>query len=386
MKKRGYTLVEIAISLTVLGLLLGASLVPLRLRYDAENRQETSEILDSAMHAVAGYASTHRTLERRVIDLDGFTRRLPNGRPYLPCPDITGDGLEDRTAISNPQTTPINISSTVMMNQGVCMEQKGLLPWRTLGLQTQLDSWGRKLGYWVDVSFSSEIMGFDETFNADVFERRQRTGPGGYDLRANRDIVGAVVCSALYKTGEGTEFGGPGCPNQARLGTTVRFPKGSNVLSGVVVYGAPVTLSGGHIVPEYTEYTNIMGIDPVQGIASGAAYVIFSHGKNGRGGINAVNRCLPPPPDADNLAERANAFYRFGHPFLDARGTFQCTRLLNDELAENLFVSAPVSQAFRDDDASQAADDMVVWVSPNLLFGLLGTNDRRRITRLEFLE
>ena len=382
MKKRGYTLVEIAISLTVLGLLLGASLVPLRLRYDAENRQETSEILDSAMHAVAGYASTHRTLERRVIDLDGFTRRLPNGRPYLPCPDITGDGLEDRTAISNPQTTPIDIDSTVMMTQGVCMEQKGLLPWRTLGLQTQLDSWGRKLGYWVDVSFSSEIMGFDETFNADVFERRQRTvRGGGYNLRANRHVVGAVVCSALYKTGEGAEFGGPGCPNQAMVGA--RFPKGSNVLSGVVVYGAPVELSGGHEVPEYT---NIDGTGPVQGIASGAAYVIFSHGKNGRGGINAVNRCLPSPPDANNLAERANAFYRVGHPFVDNAGTFRCTRMTNRELAENLFVSAPVSQAFRDDDASEAADDMVVWVSPNLLFGLLGTNDRRRITRLEFLE
>ncbi len=381
MKKRGYSLVEIAISLTVLGLLLGASLVPLRLRFDAENRQETSEILDSAMHAVAGYASTHRTLERRVIDLDGFTRRLPNGRPYLPCPDITGDGLENRTAILNPQTTPIAINSTVMMSEGVCMEQKGLLPWRTLGLQTQLDSWGRKLGYWVDVSFSSEIMGFDETFNADVFERRQRTAPGGYGLRANRDVVGAVVCSVLYKTGEGAELGGGGCPNQAVLGS--RFPKGSNVLAGVVVYGAPAALPGGHEVPQYTDIT---GAGPVQGIANGAAYVIFSHGKNGRGGINALNRCLLPPPDADNLAERANAFYRAGHPFVDAAGDFRCTQLTNVELAENLFVSAPAAQAFRDDDPSQAADDMVVWVSPNLLFGLLGTNDRRRITRLEFLE
>ena len=385
MNKRGYSLVEIAISLAVLGLLLGASLVPLRLRFDAENRQETSEILDSAMKAVAGYASTHRTVERRVVDNDGFTRRLPNGRPYLPCPDVTGDGLENRTAISHPQATPINITSTVMMQQGVCQEQKGLLPWRTLGLPDQVDSWGRKLGYWVDIAFSSEIMGFDETFNADVFERRQRTSLGGYSLRASRDVVGAVVCSELYKTGlSSPPPGGPGCPNQAMSG--VVYPKGSNVLSGVVVYGAPVELPGGHEVPAYT---TIDGSGAVEGIASGAAYVIFSHGKNGRGGINAVNRCLPPPPDADNLAERANAFYRTGHPFLDPMGDFRCSDFITDmniELAENLFVSAPVAQAFRDDDLAEAYDDMVVWVSPNLLFGLLGANDRRRITRLEFLK
>lgn len=372
MKKRmfGYNLVELMLALVVLGLLLGAAVVPLQARYQAENRKDAERAMEDARQAVEGYAVINRTVKRRLIGVNTINYVLPAGRPYLPCPDITGNGLEDRMTVAAAAQVVI-LTMTVLTSEGACVEQKGLLPWRTLGLQEGADPWGRRFGYWVDVAFSNEILGFDETFRADIFDPRlppiaipptpPPTTPENfrYATRGERDIAGALVCSQLLA---GTTGGCPATDNQHFL------------IAGIV---SPISLTidnGVRVVPAYADSS---GVAPVQGILDGAAFVVFSHGKNGYGGITRNNRCLGMPPDTNGLGERANAFYRAPHPMLAA--PFSCAELVHDELAENLFVSAPRSSL------QDGADDIVAWTSPNMLVGLLLRSGALPVPKLEFL-
>ncbi len=361
MTMRGYSLVEIAIALAVLGLLLGASLVPLQKRYEREAEKNAERILAEANSAIIGYAVANRTLQRRVEDQDGITRLLPAGRPYLPCPDTDDDGIENRTdvTLNIGITTPISITSNVMLNQGVCEEHKGALPWRTLGMREQSDPWGRRIGYRVDPVFASEITGFDETFRADIFDPRTTltvditTNLRFYELRADRHQAGGIVCSAVDPQP---------CPDI----TTANIP---NLLAGVV---ATVSINlGARIVPPYTA----AGVD---GILDGAAFVLYSHGKNGAGGITADGgRCVPLLANAP-MGERINAYYRADHMFVTMT-VFGCSPVAynSGNESENLFFSAPINEL--------TGDDILVWVSPNALIGNLLQAGALPIPKAEFL-
>lgn len=94
----GYTVVEAGIALAVIGLLLGMSLVPLGARIRAERAEEARSQLADITEAIVGYATTNRSPGAVVyLDTDPQVRApVPANRPYLPCPDINGDGLEDR--------------------------------------------------------------------------------------------------------------------------------------------------------------------------------------------------------------------------------------------------------------------------------------------------
>ena len=107
MRSRGYTLIEIAGVMVVLGLLLGASLLPLnRQLRESEYRQERAN-MERLRDAVLGYALRHRTpgVGITMVDDDGMpvqTGFYAPGRPYLPCPDNNGDGIEDRRDLISP--------------------------------------------------------------------------------------------------------------------------------------------------------------------------------------------------------------------------------------------------------------------------------------------
>ena len=70
----GFTLIELAVSMFIIALLLGAVLVPLATQVEQRQVSETQKTLDDAKEALVGFA-------------------LANG--YLPCPDTTGDGIAD---------------------------------------------------------------------------------------------------------------------------------------------------------------------------------------------------------------------------------------------------------------------------------------------------
>lgn len=115
-KLSGFTLVEMAVVLTITGLLLGALFVPLRVQFEQRDYNQAQKEISEIKEAVIGFA-------------------LINNR--LPCPDTTGDGIED-ACIS------ILASSTT----------GGNIPWVTLGVKN-IDPWGQAYKYRVNDGYST---------------------------------------------------------------------------------------------------------------------------------------------------------------------------------------------------------------------------------------
>ncbi|MBI5041503.1 MAG: prepilin-type N-terminal cleavage/methylation domain-containing protein [Gammaproteobacteria bacterium] len=70
----GFTLIEMAVVLVIVGLLLGGMLVPLATQMETDRRKETTATLESIREALIGFAVVNRR---------------------LPCPDTNADGRED---------------------------------------------------------------------------------------------------------------------------------------------------------------------------------------------------------------------------------------------------------------------------------------------------
>jgi len=113
-RQAGFTLVEIAIVLLIVGLLIGGMIAPLSSQMEQRRVSDTRRTMDEAREALFGYA-------------------LRNG--YLPCPAISSsNGLEDRTG-------------------NVCNKRYGYLPWAALGVG-RLDGWNHLMGYTVTPAFA----------------------------------------------------------------------------------------------------------------------------------------------------------------------------------------------------------------------------------------
>ncbi|MDR3213318.1 MAG: type II secretion system GspH family protein [Azoarcus sp.] len=103
---RGFTLVEMAIVLTVLGLIAAALVTPLAARIEASQRHETDALLNDVADALIGFALLH-------------------GR--LPCPSLEANPGSPTYGLE--QSPPCAAASP------------GYLPWRTLALPAH-DPWG----------------------------------------------------------------------------------------------------------------------------------------------------------------------------------------------------------------------------------------------------
>lgn len=113
---RGFTLVEVAIVLVIVGLLLSAFLAPLSAQRDLKDYSQVRTDLAQIQEALYGFA-------------------VANGR--LPCPDTTGDGIADTcVGVTGATSTP------------------GNLPWVTLGVQAN-DPWNRPYQYRVNDAFGT---------------------------------------------------------------------------------------------------------------------------------------------------------------------------------------------------------------------------------------
>jgi len=131
---RGFTLIELAIVLVIITILIGGLAMPLSAQIQARRIAETNKTIEEAREAIVGYAMTNRTL---------------GNKPYLPCPDTSGDGIEE------PRTG------------GTCPQQFGYLPWVTLGAGAQ-DAWGNRLLYATHTDVSNNNVGIDSTLVPDT--------------------------------------------------------------------------------------------------------------------------------------------------------------------------------------------------------------------------
>lgn len=112
----GFSLIEIAIGLVIIGLLLGGILAPLSSQHDQRRIKNTDTVLDEVYNALLGYAAL-------------------NGR--LPCPATTGSN-----GLPNPNNATVS-----------CNQEHGFLPARELGLNGSynnnllVDAWNNPIRY-----------------------------------------------------------------------------------------------------------------------------------------------------------------------------------------------------------------------------------------------
>lgn len=126
--QNGFTLVEMAIVLVIVGLLISGLLIPLGVQRDVRDYAETRTELTEMRESLIGFALSHAATD---------------GHPYLPCPDTDGDGSENRAA-------------------GICVNVSGVLPWVTLGLG-QSDNWNNQYLYRVTAAYANSNVGFTLT-------------------------------------------------------------------------------------------------------------------------------------------------------------------------------------------------------------------------------
>ncbi|MEG0881871.1 MAG: type II secretion system protein [Janthinobacterium sp.] len=122
-RQGGFSLIEIAIVLVIVGLMIGGLVTPLTVQLEQRKVAETQQALNEAKEALTGYALRYG---------------------YLPCPAISAmSGLEDRRGTR-------------------CTGEKraGFLPWATLGLR-QGDSWNNLFRYSVTPAFSDSGQQFN---------------------------------------------------------------------------------------------------------------------------------------------------------------------------------------------------------------------------------
>lgn len=124
--QRGFTLIELAVVMLILGILLGGLLVPLSTQLEQRRISETQRSLNDAKEALLGFA-------------------MANGR--LPCP-------------ANPQWPAVGAtfgnSGNESFNGTSCSITTGVLPWATLGL-LETDGWGRRFTYYVSAAYADSI-------------------------------------------------------------------------------------------------------------------------------------------------------------------------------------------------------------------------------------
>lgn len=120
----GFSLVELAIALAVLGVVLTGLLGPLQQLRTHQRQQDTRAALAAIRQSLLGYAMSH-------------------GR--LPCP-------ADPALADNHAQAGLAQPDTGMP----CQRQAGVLPWKTLGTPA-LDAWGRRYSYVVAARYSQLI-------------------------------------------------------------------------------------------------------------------------------------------------------------------------------------------------------------------------------------
>jgi len=136
-KSKGFSLVELAVSLAIIALLLAGALIPLSTQVDVRNSNDTQRSMESIRDAIYGFAQA-------------------NGR--LPCPANGGTpaGTVDTTTWPVPITGIAAGAEQWDPSNNRCYTVFGVLPWATLGV-AETDAWGRRLSYRVSSVFADAI-------------------------------------------------------------------------------------------------------------------------------------------------------------------------------------------------------------------------------------
>lgn len=203
----GFTLVEMAVVLVILGLVLATLFAPLSAQRDIKNIVGTQASLNQIKEAMYGYA-------------------VLNGR--LPCP---------AKVIADPTNANYGLEDATLCGQ------EGLLPWKTLGVP-ETDEWGTRrilatdlwFGYWkyrIDSNysttalFSANMMASTPTF-ANNFLVKDAAGNDVTPSAASTEKPIAI----LYSTGKDLVANG----QNVSIDTTFESDTNSAVFDDILIW------------------------------------------------------------------------------------------------------------------------------------------------------
>ena len=339
-RQRGFTLVEIAIAIGVVGLLLAASAWMARALEERRQIEREMQRLEIVRDAIVGYAIRNRTRARilKVVPWFGpggeWEFLLPAGRPYLPCPDYDGDGHEDRMplgAFAHGIEVKPDLTVTVTVGElappwddaltwtqdsgrfpaahpyGECRVSRGGVPWRTLGVDPS-DGWGNRHTYFADSVFSNAIFGFDRQTVADIYDPRVPSAPGyGGSPRQfkietsdliRRDMLTAPPMEPNLRRVD-IPTGVRNCPAAICIGDSGCEPAQSDPVATGLTTGLsrcawrnPIFFPGrvtavfkaGLVTP--VDIPDERKPHPAGSVIDGLPFVLVSHGPNGRNAVN----------------------------------------------------------------------------------------------------
>ena len=342
-KRRGFTLIEIAIAMVVIGVLLGAVVPTMRALEERRQFKNENSRMETIRDAIIGYAIRNRTRARTIefvpyyrdgnFTLPSRTFHLPAGRPYLPCPDWDGDGYEDRHPVEHfAQGVEIrpNLAITATISRaarnlgyyphlrldiigskqhGDCVVSRGGVPWRTLGVHPA-DHWGNRHTYYADQVFSNAIFGFDRQTVADIFNPRIPESPD--HLRSPRVFTStgesvthhcpAVICNGIFAGN---------CWQHDYLNSVPQAIQCTwGDLHPLVANRPPpsyeaLVLKAGAVIKEEM-HNGGRKIFPPGSVIDGLPFVLVSHGPNGNYAVNHWATLRNPRDEDGNLTPVCN--------------------------------------------------------------------------------
>lgn len=428
--RRGFNLIEIAIVVVVIGILGSAVLVPLTAALVEEQYEREAAAMERARVAVMGYAARSQTPRVRILSSGGNRGVtpgaptnptppediyvVPGGRAYFPCPDITGDGNEDRnyyhydgtdiaeywsnTARGTPIIDEGGTSDGVLSilhefsygaqtgvarplgdlrTVGSCSAMRGFLPWKTLGLPPT-DTWGNLRTYAVDASYSHAVAGFNQNTRTDNFYTHglmdETTAPP-FLLFPRRDIIYGLLLAGTADTNIGLAInfnvpiglcigvGGVVC-SIANVGNgSAPLAFGDKPTFPTTAPEGCETDSMGHYICAHRYYP--ASPDP-NDLQDGLIFVIVSHGRNGFG----AGKYNPGGGVSCNPGVFTNTNHeRVNYPFVSLpraaaqapafASTTNCGKQNNADRSPGLFTTLRRN----DKDADTAFDDVMVWAT-----------------------
>ncbi len=233
----GFTLVELAVVIAIVGLLLGTFLGPLRAQIDAARIRETERLLGDVRDALIGHAIA---------------------RGALPCPDVVADGIDGAAPAACT---------------GAALE--GVLPYQALGVP-RADAWGRLFRYRVTEEFTNRLLtgqppdagrlDLTDTGDITVLTRGDDPGTGG-----TAEIKHQSVATALTRTAP-----------------AVVFSTGPNGLGGI---GAA---TGTALAPP-----DRGAADETENADADATFVHRIHSRGAEPCDDADETSVPPPPSCE---------------------------------------------------------------------------------------
>lgn len=177
---RGFSLVELAVVMLVMGLLLGGIVVPLRVQIESRNYDQTQRILDQAREALIGYAAANGRFPCPASAANNPT--FPNGAEHFFSPG--------GTAVNGICHASVTFASVYI----------GWLPAATLGF-TPVDAQGYAVDAWGSTQNRIRYAVSSQTINAIPLPF---TKTSGMSLAGMSSILNPALTTLLYVCSSGT--------------------------------------------------------------------------------------------------------------------------------------------------------------------------------------